>query len=100
MGRQRGGRRPTHSCPVVLAQGRSYDYSDGRFPEERVQAKLMALKQHDVLIIGSGHSGGMAAYVLARKGLSCLMLNAGPPVNLERDRKPLRAHELPYRGLA
>src|ERR1700722_14354276 len=60
----------------------------------------MAVKQFDVLIIGSGHSGGMAAYILARKGISCLMLNAGPPVDLEHDRKPLPAHELPYRGLA
>jgi choline dehydrogenase-like flavoprotein len=60
----------------------------------------MAAKQYDVLIIGSGHSGGMAAYILARKGISCLMLNAGPSVDLDRDRKPLPAHELPYRGLA
>src|SRR5438270_2975184 len=100
MGCQRRGCGPTHSCPVVLAQGRSYDHLDGRFSKERIQAKLMALKQYDVLIIGSGHSGGMAAYVLARKGISCLMLNAGPSVNLERDRKPLPAHELPYRGLS
>jgi choline dehydrogenase-like flavoprotein len=60
----------------------------------------MAAKTYDVLIIGSGHSGGMAAWILARKGFSCLMLNAGPPVDLARDRKPLPAHELPYRGLA
>ncbi len=33
---------------------------------------------HDVLIIGSGASGGMAAYTLARKGVKCLMLDAGP----------------------
>ncbi|MEI9976827.1 MAG: FAD-dependent monooxygenase [Ignavibacteriota bacterium] len=35
----------------------------------------MATKQYDVLIVGSGHSGGMAAKVLTEKGFSCLMLN-------------------------
>lgn len=38
----------------------------------------MPLKEYDVLIVGSGHSGGMAADILTRKGISCLMLNAGP----------------------
>ena len=38
----------------------------------------MLHKEHDVLIVGSGHSGGMAAKILTEKGISCLMLNAGP----------------------
>jgi choline dehydrogenase-like flavoprotein len=59
----------------------------------------MATNQYDVLIVGSGHSGGMAAHILAPKGISCLMLNAGPPADLTLDRKPLPADELPYRGL-
>ncbi len=52
----------------------------------------------DVLIIGSGHAGGMAAKVLTEKGISCLMLNAGPVADVARDvhRKP--AYELPFRG--
>lgn len=58
----------------------------------------MAKKTYDVLIVGSGHSGGMAASVLAQKGISCLMLNAGPVADLERDRTTKAAHELPYRG--
>jgi choline dehydrogenase-like flavoprotein len=58
----------------------------------------MAIKQHDVLIVGSGHSGGMAAKILTQKGISCLMLNAGPEANFERDRTVKSAHELPYRG--
>jgi flavin-dependent dehydrogenase len=29
-------------------------------------------KEYDVLIVGSGHSGGMAANILSRQGLSCL----------------------------
>ena len=52
----------------------------------------------DVLIIGSGHAGGMAAKILTEKGISCLMLNAGPvaDVGKEAQRKP--AYELPFRG--
>ena len=30
----------------------------------------MATKEYDVLIVGSGHSGGMAANVLTEEGLS------------------------------
>jgi choline dehydrogenase-like flavoprotein len=59
----------------------------------------MANQDHTVLIIGSGHAGGMAAYVLAQKGIRCLMLNAGPPVDLSRDRRSTPAHEMAYRGL-
>jgi choline dehydrogenase-like flavoprotein len=32
---------------------------------------------HDVVIIGSGASGGMAAWNLTRKGMKVLMLDAG-----------------------
>ena len=32
---------------------------------------------HDVVIIGSGASGGMAAWNLTRKGMRVLMLDAG-----------------------
>src|SRR6185312_5996478 len=58
----------------------------------------MAVKQYDVLIVGSGHSGGMAAKILTAKGISCLMLNAGPQADYERDRTFKSAYELPYRG--
>jgi choline dehydrogenase-like flavoprotein len=53
---------------------------------------------HDVLIIGSGASGGMAAHVLAQKGIKCLMLDAGPAVDLERNRVLRAVYDLPYRG--
>jgi choline dehydrogenase-like flavoprotein len=53
---------------------------------------------HDVLIVGSGHSGGMAAKVLTSKGISCLMLNAGPEADYVKDREAVAAHDLPYRG--
>lgn len=58
----------------------------------------MAEKEYDVLIIGSGASGGMAAYTLTQKGLKCLMLDAGPPVDFSRHRGLKAAYELPYRG--
>ncbi|MGH9615462.1 MAG: GMC family oxidoreductase N-terminal domain-containing protein, partial [Acidobacteriaceae bacterium] len=58
----------------------------------------MAEEIVDVLIIGSGHSGGMAAKVLTEKGISCLMLNAGPVVDFQKDREMKPAYALPYRG--
>jgi choline dehydrogenase-like flavoprotein len=58
----------------------------------------MALKTYDVLIVGSGHAGGMAAKCLTEKGISCLMLNAGPEADYEKDRELKNAYELPYRG--
>ena len=53
---------------------------------------------HDVLIIGSGHSGGMAAKILTEAGVRCLMLNAGPVADIVRDAERMPASELPYRG--
>ena len=54
--------------------------------------------EYDVLIIGSGASGGMAAYILTQKGIKCLMLDAGPAVDFTRDRGLKHVYELPYRG--
>jgi choline dehydrogenase-like flavoprotein len=52
----------------------------------------------DVLIIGSGHSGGMTARTLTAKGISCVMLNAGPIVDLKKDTEHRTPSELPFRG--
>ena len=52
----------------------------------------------DVLIIGSGHSGGMAANILTEKGISCLMLNAGPVADVQKDTEVKQAYALPFRG--
>jgi choline dehydrogenase-like flavoprotein len=52
----------------------------------------------DVLIIGSGHSGGMAAKILTEKGISCLMLNAGPIAEVHKDTEVRQAYTLPFRG--
>ncbi|MBX5495841.1 MAG: FAD-binding protein, partial [Bryobacteraceae bacterium] len=46
----------------------------------------MSPQVYDVLIIGSGASGGMAAHTLTKKGVKCLMLEAGPAVDLQRNR--------------
>ena len=54
---------------------------------------------YDVLIVGSGASGGMAAYTLAKKGVKCLLLEAGPAVDFNRQRTLKPVYELPYRGL-
>ncbi len=58
----------------------------------------MAAKEYDVLIVGSGHSGGMAANILTQKGISCLMLNAGPQADYAKDRVTKAVYDLPYRG--
>ena len=58
----------------------------------------MATQEYDVLIVGSGASGGMAAYTLTRRGLKCLLLEAGPNVDFAKQRVLKPAHELPYRG--
>ena len=58
----------------------------------------MPAQTYDVLVIGSGASGGMTAYTLAKKGIKCLMLDAGPPIDYDRDRTLRAVYDLPYRG--
>ncbi|HXA05177.1 MAG TPA: GMC family oxidoreductase, partial [Bryobacteraceae bacterium] len=58
----------------------------------------MSNENFDVLIIGSGHAGGMAAKILTESGARCLMLNAGPVADVSRDAQRKPAYELPYRG--
>src|SRR3954464_8421915 len=58
----------------------------------------MAAPTYDVLIIGSGASGGMAAHTLTKKGINCVMLDAGPQVDFNRDRVSKAVYDLPYRG--
>ena len=58
----------------------------------------MSTPTHDVVIIGSGASGGMVAWSLCQRGIKCLMLDAGPALDFKRDRIPKKVYELPYRG--
>ncbi len=59
----------------------------------------MIKNTYDVLIVGSGASGGMAAHILTQKGAKCLVLEAGPLVDFNRQRGVKTSYELPYRGL-
>ena len=59
---------------------------------------MFSNSDHDVLIIGSGASGGMAAYTLTKLGLKCLMLDAGPFIDPEKQRVLRSVYDLPYRG--
>jgi choline dehydrogenase-like flavoprotein len=47
---------------------------------------------HDVVVVGSGASGGTAVYNLARKGIKVLLLDAGGEFN----RRRFWTHELPF----
>ena len=57
-------------------------------------------KTYDVCIIGSGAAGGTAAKVLTEGGLSVALLEAGPPVDPDRDYKEhVWPYDLPHRGV-
>jgi choline dehydrogenase-like flavoprotein len=57
-------------------------------------------KVYDVCIIGSGAAGGAAAKVLSEGGINVVMLEAGPPLNPEKDFKMFAwPYQLPHRGV-
>ena len=54
---------------------------------------------HDVMVVGSGASGGWVAKEVAERGLSVLMLEAGPPRNPTRDfTEHIAPYQLKFRG--
>src|ERR1700687_4758810 len=56
-------------------------------------------KVYDVCVIGSGASGGTAAKILTEGGLNVVMLEAGGPLNPEKDFKEhVWPYQLPHRG--
>ena len=60
---------------------------------------VRSAKVYDVCIIGSGAAGGAAAKVLTEGGLQVVMLEAGPPLNPEKDYKEhVWPYELAHRG--
>jgi len=57
-------------------------------------------KMYDVCVIGSGAGGGMAAKVLTEGGLTVALLEAGGPVNPDKDYKMfLWPYDLAHRGV-
>jgi choline dehydrogenase-like flavoprotein len=61
-----------------------------------IQIKSSRQKTWDVIIIGSGASGGLAAMELTKRGLDVLVLEAGPPINPQRD---LSQHTWPFEDM-
>ena len=56
-------------------------------------------KQYDVVIVGSGAGGGMAAYILAKAGLSICLVEAGPLYDPAKNITQLKGPwESPRRG--
>jgi choline dehydrogenase-like flavoprotein len=56
-------------------------------------------KVYDVIIVGSGAGGGMAAYVLTRAGAKCLMLEAGSWYDTAKESKMFAwNYDAPHRG--
>jgi choline dehydrogenase-like flavoprotein len=54
---------------------------------------------YDACIVGSGAGGGMAAKILTEGGLNVALLEAGPPLNPEKDFKMMTwPYDLPHRG--
>src|SRR5271154_4681056 len=59
----------------------------------------MAGKTYDVIVVGSGASGGWVAKELTEKGIEVLMLEAGPPLVPDRDfTEHIWPYQLKYRG--
>lgn len=58
-----------------------------------------SLKIYDVLIVGTGASGGMAAKVLTEKGLEVLLLESGPTVDPSKFLTHSWPYEFPFRGV-
>jgi choline dehydrogenase-like flavoprotein len=57
-------------------------------------------KTYDAIVIGSGITGGFAAKELTQKGLETLVLEAGRPIDPDRDYvEHVQRWQLPFRGL-
>ena len=59
----------------------------------------MAAKKYDVIVVGSGASGGWAAKVLAESGLQVLILDCGRPLKDSDFNEHLPVYDLKYRNI-
>lgn len=60
---------------------------------------LQSMDVYDVIIVGSGAGGGMAAYNLTKAGAKCLMLEAGSTYDAAKDSKWLEwVYDAPHRA--
>jgi choline dehydrogenase-like flavoprotein len=53
---------------------------------------------HDVVVIGSGAGGGTATKVLADLGVSVLLMEAGPMLNMSDLKEHMWPYNVPHRG--
>lgn len=61
----------------------------------------MSGERHDAIVVGSGAGGGMAAYVLTKRGLNVLMLEAGRHYDPYKEVPMLTPHRAaPLRGVS
>jgi choline dehydrogenase-like flavoprotein len=69
--------------------------------EAHMPQVISSPKVYDVIIVGSGAGGGIAAYVLTRAGAKCLMLEAGSWYDTAKQSKMFEwAYNAPHRGAA
>jgi choline dehydrogenase-like flavoprotein len=57
------------------------------------------MKTYDVLIVGTGASGGMAAKILTEQGLEVLLLESGPAVKVSQFKTHAMPYQFPFRGV-
>ena len=61
----------------------------------------MAAKTYDAIVVGSGITGGWAAKELGEKGLETLVLEAGRPIDPDKDyAEHVPEWEVRYRGMS
>jgi choline dehydrogenase-like flavoprotein len=58
-----------------------------------LQREVDLKKTYDAVVVGSGAAGGMAAYVLATRGMKVLLLEAGRKLDIDAE---LKSTEWPY----